>query len=384
MEKVCVLGAGSTKYGKLNDSIADITTQASAMAIEDAGIDPKEVKAAYISNVFGVADKQVHLGPVLMSNLGISDRPSLSIESACGSGSVSFREAYANVAAGFYDCLVVTGVEKVTHTGTEWTTTYFSYCSDFFYEGQSGASFPGLFASMARAYLTEFDATEEDLALVAVKNHKNGMLNPKAHLQKEITLDDVMNSPVVASPLKLYDCCPFSDGASSVILCSEKFAREQGGSYIEVIGSGRGGSPAALQGRDRLTTIPSTKIAAEAAYKMAGITPGDVDFAEVHDCFTIAEVVDTEDLGFFEKGTGFQAVREGKTDLNSDVSINPSGGLKSKGHPIGATGVGQVVEVYDQLTGRAGKRTVKDARIGLTHNFGATGASCAVHLFQGV
>ncbi len=384
MEKVCVLGAGSTKYGKLNDSIADITTQASVMAIEDAGIDPKEVKAAYISNVFGVADKQVHLGPVLMSNLGISDRPSLSIESACGSGSVSFREAYANVAAGFYDCLVVTGVEKVTHTGTEWTTTYFAYCSDFFYEGQSGASFPGLFASMARAYLTEFDATEEDLARVAVKNHKNGMLNPKAHLQKEITLDDVMNSPVVASPLKLYDCCPFSDGASSVILCSEKFAREQGGSYVEVIGSGRGGSPAALQGRDRLTTIPSTKIAAEAAYKMAGITPEDIDFAEVHDCFTIAEVVDTEDLGFFEKGTGFQAVREGKTDLNSDISINPSGGLKSKGHPIGATGVGQVVEVYDQLTGRAGRRTVKDARIGLTHNFGATGASCAVHLFQGV
>ena len=384
MEKVCVLGAGSTKYGKLSDSIADITTQASVMAIEDAGIDPKEVKAAYISNVFGVADKQVHLGPVLMSNLGISDKPSLSIESACGSGSVSFREAYANVAAGFYDCLVVTGVEKVTHTGTEWTTTYFAYCSDFFYEGQSGASFPGLFASMARAYLTEFDATEEDFARVAVKNHENGMLNPKAHLQKRITVDDVMRSPVVASPLKLYDCCPFSDGASSVILCSEKFAKDNGGDYIEVIGSGRGGSPAALQGREHLTTIPSTKIAAEAAYKMASITPDDVDFAEVHDCFTIAEVVDTEDLGFFDKGTGVLAVREGRTKLNSDISINPSGGLKSKGHPIGATGVGQVVEVYDQLTGRAGQRTVKDAKIGLTHNFGATGASCAIHLFQGV
>ncbi len=384
MEKVCVLGAGSTKYGKLSDSIADITTQASVMAIEDAGIDPKEVKAAYISNVFGVADKQVHLGPVLMSNLGISDKPSLSIESACGSGSVSFREAYANVAAGFYDCLVVTGVEKVTHTGTEWTTTYFAYCSDFFYEGQSGASFPGLFASIARAYLTEFDATEEDFARVAVKNHENGMLNPKAHLQKRITVDDVMRSPVVASPLKLYDCCPFSDGASSVILCSEKFAKDNGGDYIEVIGSGRGGSPAALQGREHLTTIPSTKIAAEAAYKMASITPDDVDFAEVHDCFTIAEVVDTEDLGFFDKGTGVLAVREGRTKLNSDISINPSGGLKSKGHPIGATGVGQVVEVYDQLTGKAGQRTVKDAKIGLTHNFGATGASCAVHLFQGV
>ena len=384
VEKVCVLGAGSTKYGKLSDSIADITTQASIDAIESAGIDPKEVDASYISNVFGIADKQVHLGPVLMSNLGISDKPSLSIESACGSGSVAFREAFANVAAGFYDCLVVTGVEKVTHTGTEWTTTYFSYCSDFFYEGQAGASFPGLFASMARAYLTEFDATEEDFARVAVKNHDNGLLNPKAHMHKKISVEDVMNSAVVASTLKLFDCCPFSDGASSVILCSEKFAKEHSKDYIEVIGSGRGGSPAALQGREHMTTIPSTKLAAEKAYKMAGVTAKDIDFAEVHDCFTIAEVVDTEDLGFFEKGQGVQAVREGRTKLNSDISINPSGGLKSKGHPIGATGVGQVAEVFDQLTGKAGERTVKDAKIGLTHNFGATGASCAVHVFQSV
>ena len=384
MEGVCVLGAGSTKYGKLDDSIVDITLQASADAIKSAGISPREIKAGYISNVFGIADKQVHLGPVIMSGLGIPDRPSLSIESACGSGSVSFREAYANVAAGFYDCLLVAGTEKVTHTGTEWTTTYFAYCSDFFHEGSAGASFPGLFASMARAYLTEFGATEEDFARVAVKNHDNGLLNPKAHLRKKITVDDVMNSAVVASPLKLYDCCPFSDGASAVILCSEEFAKKSGGDYIRVTGSGRGGSPAALQGRERLTTIPSTKLAAEAAYKMAGIGPRDVDLAEVHDCFTIAEIVDTEDLGFFKKGEGVEAAREGRTALNSEISVNPSGGLKSKGHPIGATGVGQVAEVYDQLTGRAGEREVKDARIGLTHNFGATGASCAVHIFESV
>jgi acetyl-CoA C-acetyltransferase len=384
VEKVCVLGAGSTKYGRLDDSISDITIQASVDAIESAGIEPKDIKAGYISNVFGVADKQVHLGPVVMSNLGISERPSLSIESACGSGSVSFREAFVNVYAGFYDAVLVTGVEKVTHTGTEWTTTYFSYCSDFFYEGAAGASFPGLFASMARAYLNEFKATEEDFAQVAVKNHENGLLNPKAHLRKKITVDDVMKSAVVASPLKLYDCCPFSDGASSVIICSEKFAKEHSKDYIQVIGSGRGGSPAALQGREHLTTIPSTKIASEAAYKMAGITPKDIDFAEVHDCFTIAEILDTEDLGFFEKGQGVQAVREGQTKRNGQIPINPSGGLKSKGHPIGATGVGQIVEVFDQLTGKAGERTIKDAKIGLTQNFGATGASCAVHIFQSV
>ncbi|CAI8050881.1 Uncharacterized protein MTH_793 [Geodia barretti] len=384
MEDVCVIGAGSTKYGKLEDSLADITVQSSASAIESAGIEPKEIKAGYISNVFGVADKQVHLGPVVMSNLGIPERPSLSIESACGSGSVSFREAFANVAAGFYDAVLVTGVEKVTHTGTEWTTTYFSYCSDFFYEGQAGASFPGLFASMARAYLAEFGATEEDFAMVAVKNHDNGLLNPKAHLRKKITVDDVMRSPVVASPLKLYDCCPFSDGASSVILCSKKFAQEHGGDYIKVTGSGRGGSPAALQGRERITTIPSTKIAADAAYRMAGITPRDIDFAEVHDCFTIAEVVDSEDLGFFEKGQGYRAARENRTARDGDIPINPSGGLKSKGHPIGATGVGQVVEVYEQLTGKAGQRNLKNVSTGLTHNFGATGASCAVHIFESV
>ena len=384
MEKVCVLGAGSTKYGRLDDSISDITIQASVDAIESAGIEPKEIKAGYISNVFGIADKQVHLGPVVMSNLGISERPSLSIESACGSGSVAFREAFTNVAGGFYDAVLVTGVEKVTHTGTEWTTTYFSYCSDFFYEGGAGASFPGLFASIARAYLNEFKATEEDFAEVAVKNHDNGLLNPKAHLRKKITVDDVMKSAVVASPLKLYDCCPFSDGASSVILCNESFAKEHNKDYIQVIGSGRGGSSAALQDREHLTTIPSTKIAAKAAYKMAGVTPKDIDFAEVHDCFTIAEIIDTEDLGFFEKGQGVQAVREGQTKRNGQIPINPSGGLKSKGHPIGATGVGQVVEVYDQLTGKAGERTVKDAKIGLTQNFGATGASCAVHIFQSV
>jgi acetyl-CoA C-acetyltransferase len=384
VEKVCVLGAGSTKYGKLEDSISDIAIQASVGAIESAGIESKEIEAGYISNVFGVADKQVHLGPVVMSNLGISDKPSLSIESACGSGSVSFREAFANIAAGFYDAVLVTGVEKVTHTGTEWTTTYFSYCSDFFYEGQAGVSFPGLFASMARAYINEFNATEEDFARVAVKNHDNGLLNPKAHLRKKITVDDVINSDIVASPLKLYGCCPFSDGASAVILCNQGFAKEHGGDYIDVIGSGRGGSPAALQGREHLTTIPSTNIAAASAYKMAGITAKDVDFAEVHDCFTIAEIIDTEDLGFFEKGKGVEAVRDDQTSLNGKTPINPSGGLKSKGHPIGATGVGQVVEVYDQLTGNAGERTVKNAKIGLTHNFGATGASCAVHIFQRV
>ena len=382
--KVCVLGAGSTKYGKLNESIIEIALNASKDAIESAGIIPKDIQAGYISNVFGVTDKQVHMAPVIMSNLGIPYVPGLTIESACGSGSVMFREAYANIAAGFYDCVLALGVEKITHTGTSLSTTLFSYCSDFFYEGGNGASFPGLFASIARVYMTTHKANEEDLAYVAVKNHENGILNPKAHVRKKITIDDVMKSPVVASPLKLYDCCPFSDGASAIILCNEEFAKKSGRPYIEVIGSGRGASPAAVQSREDITTIPSTISAAKQAYKMAGITPKDIDFAEVHDCFTIAEIIDIEDLGFFPKGTAARAVTEGATRRNGEIPINPSGGLKSKGHPIGATGVGQVVEVFEQFTGKAGERTIKNAETALTHNFGATGASAAVHIFRKV
>jgi len=385
VNKVCVIGAGSTKYGKLKESVIELAVNAARDAIVSANIEPKDLQYGVISNVFGVADNQVHLAPVVMSNLGIPYVPGHSVESACGSGSVGFRDAYANVAAGFYDVVLAVGVEKVTHTGTGRSTTLFSYCSDFFYEGGNGASFPGLFASIARAYLTKYKATEEDLAMVAVKNHEHGVLNPKAHVQKKITVEDVLNSPVVASPLKLLDCCPFSDGASAVILASEDFAKKHGSEYIEVIGSGRGASPAAVQGREDPTTIPSTRAAAQQAYKQAGLTPKDIDFAEVHDCFTIAELIDIEDLGFFEKGMAAQAVREGLTKLNNGgITINASGGLKSKGHPIGATGVGQVVEVYEQLLGKAGARQVKNAEIGLTQNFGATGASCAVHIFRRV
>ena len=384
-KKVCILGAGSTKYGKLNENIIEIALNASKDAIDSAGITPKDIQAGYISNVFGASDKQVHMAPVVMSNLGIPYVPGLTIESACGSGSVMFREAYANIAAGFYDCVLALGVEKITHVGTIQSTTLFSYCSDFFYEGGNGASFPGLFASIARSYMSTYKTNEEDLAYVAVKNHENGMLNPKAHVRKRISIDDVLRSPVVASPLKLYDCCPFSDGASAVILCSEEFAKtKNSNSYIEVIGSGRGASPAAVQSREDITTIPSTTAAAKEAYKMAGITPKDIDFAEVHDCFTIAEIIDIEDLGFFQKGTAAQAIRSGATRRSGEIPINPSGGLKSKGHPIGATGVGQIVEVFEQFTGSAGERTIKDAEIALTHNFGATGASAAVHIFKKV
>ena len=190
------------KYGKLNESIIEMALNASKDAIDSAGITPRDIKAGYISNVFGVTDKQVHMAPVIMSNLGIPNVPGLTIESACGSGSIMFREAYANIAAGFYDCVIAIGVEKITHTGTTESTTLFSYCSDYFYEGGNGASFPGLFGSMARAYLATYKSTEEDLARIAVKNHENGFFNPKAHIRKKITIDDVLNSPSCCISIK--------------------------------------------------------------------------------------------------------------------------------------------------------------------------------------
>jgi acetyl-CoA C-acetyltransferase len=233
---------------------------------------------------------------------------------------------------------------------------------------------------MARNYFDRYGATEKDLAEIAVKNHDNGALNPKAHLQKKITVDDVLKSMVVASPLKLYDACPFSDGAAALVLASEDVAKSLGVEPIYVLGSGRAGTIAALQERDDFTTIPSARIAAQQAFKMAKIDPKQVNVLEVHDCFTIAEAVAIEDLGYAKKGEGAKLAGQGVTRRDGKLPVNPSGGLKAKGHPVGATGIGQIVELRDQLLGRAGARQVKNAEIALSHNIGATGGSCAVHI----
>jgi acetyl-CoA C-acetyltransferase len=385
MRNVYVLSAGMTKFGKLSLSARELALEASKKAVLDAEISPSDVQAAFVANAFSLTEKQGHLGPIVMSGLGVPDVPASTIESACASGASAIREAWINIGAGIYDCMLVVGVERISHLDTITATTYFSFGSDFVFEGACGASFPGLYGAIARSHMTKYGTTEEQLASVAVKNHENAFSNPKAHLHKKITVDDVMKSPVVASPLKLFDACPFSDGAAATILCSEEFLKRKRGSISEQVmikGSGRAGGTGALFQRDDLTSLNSAVLAGREAFKMAGLSQKDIDFAEVHDCFTVAELIAEEDLGFVQKGQAGKLTQEGYTKIGGELPINPSGGLKAKGHPVGATGVGQIVEVYEQLHGKAGARQVADARIGLTHNVGATGGSCGVHIYE--
>ncbi|MGI0091879.1 MAG: thiolase domain-containing protein [Nitrososphaerales archaeon] len=385
MRSVYVLSAGISKYGKSPLSARELAIEASKKAIVDAEISPVDIQAGFIANAFSLAEKQGHLGPIIMSGLGIPDAPASTIESACASGASAIREAWVNIGAGLYDCMLGTGVEKVSQLDTITATTYFSFGSDYIFEGACGASFPGLYGALARAHMTKFGTTEDQLASVAVKNHENALSNPSAHFHKKITIDDVLRSPVVASPLKLFDACPFSDGAAAAILCSGEFLRKTKGKISDSIilrGSGRAGGTGALHQREDLTSLNSAVLAGREAFKRANLTQKDIDFAEVHDCFTVAELVAEEDLALIPRGQAAKLTQEGYTKINGELPVNPSGGLKAKGHPVGATGVGQVVEVYEQLHGKAGGRQVKDARVGLTHNIGATGGSCAVHIFE--
>lgn len=385
MKNVYVLSAAMTKFGKTSLSARELALEASKKAILEAGLSPAEIEAGFVANAFSLSEKQGHLGPIIMSGLGIPDVPASTIESACASGGSAIREAWVNIGSGLYDCMLVVGVEKVSQLDTITATTYFSFGSDYVFEGSCGASFPGLYGSIARAHMTKYGTTEEQFANVAVKNHENAMSNPNAHLHKKITVDDVMRSPVVASPLKLFDACPFSDGAAAAILCSEDFLKKVGktsSDQILIRGSGRAGGTGALHQREDLTSLNAAVLAGREAFRRANLGPKDIDFAEVHDCFTVAELVAEEDLELAPRGQAAKLTQEGYTSLKGEIPVNPSGGLKAKGHPVGATGVGQVVEVFEQLHGRAGGRQVENAKVGLTHNVGATGGSCAVHIFE--
>lgn len=383
MENVCVIGVGITKYGRHDLHARELMTMAADQAIGSAGIDPTQIGTGFFGNAFGMAEKQGHLGPLIMTALGIPEVPATVMETACASAGTAFHHAYRDVAGGFSDIALAGGVERVSMLDTLTATTYFAYGSDYTFEGGNGCSFPGLYATMARGYFDKYGATEEDLANVAIKNHRNAVHNPIAHLRKEITMEDVMKSMKVADPLKLYDACPFSDGAAAVILAKESVAKQFTDTPIYVDASVRSGSIASLHDREDLTTIPGAVRAREAALKMAGKSLSDIDFAEVHDCFTIAEVVATEDLGFFGRGEGARAATEGLTAHDGKHPINPSGGLKAKGHPVGATGAGQIVEVYEQLLGEADPgRQVAGATTAMTHNVGATGGTVVVNILS--
>lgn len=380
MRDVVVIGAGMTKFGELWDkSIKDIFVEAALKAIEDAGV--KHIDSMYVGAMSsGLFVGQEHLGAVMADYLGVAPIAATHVESACASGGVSFRQAYLEVASGASDIVLAGGVEKMTD-GAD-VTEALATAADQEYEVYHGVTFPGLYAMMANAHMHQYGTTRKQLASVAVKNHRNGSKNPNAQFQSEVTLEQVLNATRVADPLGLLDCSPVSDGGAAVIVASMEVAKKLKKKPIKVIASAQASDTIALHSRPSFTTIGSVVRAAQKAYKLAGIKPKDVNFCEVHDCFTIAEIIVSEDLGFFKKGKGGEAAEKGLTAIGGKIPINTSGGLKSKGHPVGATGIAQIIELYEQLSGKAGERQVMNARIGMAQNMGGSGASCVIHILE--
>ena len=381
MRRVAVIGVGTTKFGKHDRTSAELFASAAADALADAQLPASRIQALYYGNVVGgETEKQLHTSPQAASVLGLPHIPTTRFETACASSHAAFRHAVMEVASGASDVVMVGGAERVLNVPTADSTEYFAYASDASWEQTLGLTFPGVFALVARAHMQKHGTTEAQMAAVAVKNHKHGALNPKAQFQKEITLETVLSSPRVADPLKLYDCCPFTDGGAALVLASEEVARRSR-RPIWVLASAAASDWMLLGDKRDLSRVPATERAAAAAYRQAGKRPEDVDVVELHDCFTIAEIVATEGLGLFEPGTGGLAAEKGWTSLGGKIPVNPSGGLKAKGHPIGATGAAQICEIVTQLRAEAGPRQVDGARTGLTHTLGGNTATVLVSLF---
>lgn len=387
MRSVSVIGIGETKMGKHPDkTLRDLIKEAGEKAIADAGIEKDRIQALYMANFNAqYLCYQGHMGPLASEVLGLGTIPTVRTEGACASGSLAFRQAIIGIQAGIYDVVLVGGVEKMTHRETETVTTGIASAADFELEVNVGVTFPSIFAMIANRYFHEYGNAREAMAMCAVQNHSNALLNHDAQMQKRITVEQVLNGFPIAYPLTVFDCSLVTDGSAFLVLAATDIAKKVSKERpIEVIGSGHAGDTLTAASKNSLTTLAATVRAAGDAYRMAGVKPSDIDLAEVHDCFTITQILNTEDLGFFDKGKGPQAVMEGKTALDGIVAVNPSGGLKAKGHPIGATGLSQIYEVVTQLRGDAGTRQVKNAEIGMNHNLGGTAATCVVNIFKGV
>ncbi|MFW5903146.1 MAG: thiolase domain-containing protein [Halolamina sp.] len=385
MRDVYLVGAAQSKFGSFPDeSYRTLFAEAFSAAREsvDAGLDPAAIEEAYVGTL-GVGGRQLGLSaPAVTEHVGLDGVPSTRIENACAASGTAFRQAVLSVRAGAADVALAGGVEVMTDMSGERTRYWLGVSGETEWERTAGTTFAGVYALMADAHMDEFGTTREQLSMVATKNHANGANNPKAQLGFECSLADAMQSPTVAHPLNLYDCCPTTDGASVAFLATEPVARELTDHPIRVTGTGQASGPVGLYDRETLTGIPATSEAASQAYDQAGIEPAEVDFAEVHDCFSIAEIMAYEDLGFVEKGDGGNFVERGATEPDGEVPVNLSGGLKSKGHPIGATGTGQIVEVYKQLRGEAGDRQVDGLSRGLAHNVGGSGGAATVAVFE--
>ena len=385
MSTVRIAGVGLTPFGAHGDRAGrELFASAALDAFRDAGVDRAAVEELNYGNFMGaLTEQQGHQAPLMAEAAGLSC-PATTYEEACASSGAAIREAVRTIRSGEADVILAGGMERMTTLDTGKATAALAIAADELYEVRGGVTFPSAYALMARAYFEQFGGDREDLAHIAVKNHANAVDNEYAQYQSEITVERALDSPPVATPLHLYDACPISDGASAVVLVSEAFAADNAiDAPVSITGTGQGGDKLALQDRETMAQTPATTAAAEEAYADAGISADDVDFAEVHDCFTIAEVLAIESLGLVEPGDGIAAAREGKTTADGEIPINLSGGLKAKGHPVGASGGSQIAEVTHLLRGdHPNSDAVEDATVGLTHSAGGTVASAVVNVLE--
>jgi len=384
MRDVAVIGVGCTPFGeKWSTSFRHLFVDAGSMALEDANIAGEQIDAMYVGNMSaGRFVEQEHIGALIADYAGLASHhiPSTRVEAACSSGGLAFRQAVISVASGMEDIVVAAGVEKMTDVASGASVDTLAGAADREWEGFVGATFPGLYAMIATAYMDRYPLNREQLAQVAVKNHYNGARNPIAQFRQEITIDTVIRSTLVADPLRLFDCSPITDGAAAVVVAPLERAREFTDTPVKVLATAQASDTITLHDRRDICTLDASVAAGRRAFEMAGLTPADIDLVEVHDCFTIAEICAIEDLGFCKKGEAGDLTAEGVTALGGDLPVNTSGGLKACGHPVGATGIKQVYEIVQQLRGEAGKRQIDEALIGMTHNVGGTGATVAVHI----
>jgi acetyl-CoA C-acetyltransferase len=386
MRPVAVAAAGKTAFGAFaGRDLRSLALEAGDKCLKNGHVSPSQVEAFYLGNFAGPSfTGQNHLAPYISTALGIRDVPATRFEAACASGGTAFFHAFSAVAAGIYDCVLVLGVEKMTSQSTARVTEILASAGDCSGEMKAGSTFPSLFAMIARRHMYQYGTSREDLAAVAVKNHANGALNPGAHMRKIITLDDALNARPVAEPLGVYDCSLISDGAAAVVLMPADRARDFTDKPVRILGVAQASDFVALDQKPDITTFPAVRRASQKAYEMAGVGPNDIQFAEVHDCFTIAEIVAIEDLGFVEKGCGGPYETSGATARTGEKPINASGGLKAKGHPVGATGVAQICDLVAQIRCEAGDMQLKRHSLGLAQNLGGSGASCVVSILGNV
>jgi len=389
MRKVAIIGVGSSKFGVRNDvNVAELAFEAFKPSIEDVGITPKDIEFVAVGST-GAGAWYEELLPAVVSAeyCGLTGAGLVRCEAACASGSAAFATAYWTVASGQVEIAAALGVEKMREIDTPTMMEWIGRAGYYLWEFHNfGLTFPAYYALYATAHMARFGTTEEDLALVAVKNHKYASMNPIAHLQNRITVDDVLSSMVIAAPLKLFDCCPVTDGAASIILASEEKVKElKVDTPVWVAGIGYASGTANMSKRLDYVGLEASVTAAQKAYKMANATPDQIDVAVVHDCFTIAEIMAYEDLGFCKKGEGAKLIREGQTEIGGKIPVNVDGGLKAKGHPIGTTGCSMIYELTKQLREEAvekSRQVPMKNYVALAHNVGGTGHYCYVTILR--